>query len=143
MLNKYISDKTDVAMNMYLSFMQRMLLMVVGLVCASYVSAYDFKAENEDGVTIYYEINGNNVTVTSGDQRYEGDVRIPATVMNEDVSYNVTAIGAKAFYFCDKLTAIEIPSTVTSIELQQTCSLVNPRQREVCRTKCFPQLWHC
>ena len=75
-------------MNMYLSFMQRMLLMVVGLVYASYVSAYAFKAENEDGVTIYYEINGNNVTVTSGDQRYEGDVRIPATVMKE---HSITA----------------------------------------------------
>ena len=67
-------------MNMYLSFMQRMLLIFAGFVCASNVSAYDFKVANGDGVTIYYDINGDDATVTSGDEKYTGDVKIPASV---------------------------------------------------------------
>ena len=102
-------------MNKYLSFMQRLLLMVVGLVCASQVSAYDFKAENEDGVTIYYNLDGTNAIVTSGDNKYTGDVKIPATVVADGITYTVTHIGERAFYSCADLTAIEIPSTVTSI----------------------------
>ena len=105
-------------MKKYLFLMQRLLLVLVGFVSASHVGAYDFKVANGDGVTIYYNINGNDVTVTSGDQKYEGDVRIPATVMNDGISYDVTAIGADAFNYCGNLTAIEIPSTVTSIGSQ-------------------------
>ena len=102
-------------MNMYLSFMQRMLLIFAGFVCASNVSAYDFKVANGDGVTIYYDINGDDATVTSGDEKYTGDVKIPASVTYEDVCYNVTAIGSKAFDRCRNLTSIEIPSSVTGI----------------------------
>ncbi|MBR1498380.1 MAG: leucine-rich repeat domain-containing protein [Bacteroidaceae bacterium] len=95
--------------------MQRLLLMVVGLACAAQVSAYDFKAENEDGVTIYYNIDGTNAIVTSGDGEYVGDVKIPATVVAGGITYRVTTIGSKAFYNCQSLTSIEIPSSVTSI----------------------------
>lgn len=81
-------------MNKHLSFMQRMLLMLVGLVCASQVSAYE--AENEDGVTIYYNLDGTNAIVTSGDSEYAGDVKIPATVVADGITYTVTHIGRRS-----------------------------------------------
>ena len=76
--------------------MQRMLLVMVGLVCASQVSAYDFKAEKEDGVTIYYNLDGTNAIVTSGDSEYAGDVKIPATVVADGITYTVTHIGRRS-----------------------------------------------
>lgn len=62
-------------MTEYLLFMQRLLLVLLGLVCANYVSAYNFKAENQDGVVIYYDCIESIAIVTSGDEQYEGTLR--------------------------------------------------------------------
>lgn len=75
--------------------------------------AYDF---NEGG--IYYDVNGNEVTVTRAGENvasYTGDVVIPETVVHDGVEYAVTAIGYSAFSYCYGLTSIEIPSTIVSI----------------------------
>ena len=52
-------------------FMQHLLLMLVALMSATIAKAanYDFKAENGDGVTIYYKVNGDNATVVDGDEK--------------------------------------------------------------------------
>ena len=52
---------------------------------------------------IKYNIDGSTATVTypndtePGTSEYTGDIIIPATITVDDVTYDVTAIGAKAF----------------------------------------------
>lgn len=102
-----------------------------------------FAAANPDGVNITYKVlteEGATGTVQVGIGDYygpaitatkemeidgynyevfdipEGELVIPQTVSNGDVTYTVTAIGDYAFYEKGKtLTAISIPSTVTEI----------------------------
>ena len=84
-------------MTEYLLLMQRLLLVLVGLVYANYVCAYNFKAENQDGVVIYYDCIESIAIVTSGEGQYEGTVRIPATVKS---------IADYAFSNCGKLKKV-------------------------------------
>ena len=77
--------------------------------------SYDFVVNG-----IYYSITSvNTVAVTFKDteyQSYSGTVTIPSSVTYEGSSYTVTAIGPRAFRDCmDLLTAVNIPSTVTTI----------------------------
>ena len=65
---------------------------------------------------ICYKIGENNtVSVVSRDSKYSGDVVIPDQVSYNGSNYDVTAIGARAFYYCSGLTSITIPNSVTSI----------------------------
>lgn len=66
---------------------------------------------------IYYNLveKAKVAEVTSGDTKYTGDVVVPKTVVYENVTYNVTSIGASAFYWCGNLTSVSIPNSVTSI----------------------------
>ena len=79
------------------------------------VSAYDFQVDG-----IYYNINGEEVTVTnetgeSNSNSYSGDVVIPSSVSYEGKSYSVTSIGEYAFQNCFHVTSVMIPETVVSI----------------------------
>ena len=72
-------------------------LMLLALLLPGLALAHDFE---EDG--IYYNINGNEVTVTYGDGyypdgSYTGNVIIPETVTYNGITYPVTAIGFCAF----------------------------------------------
>ncbi|MBR1803834.1 MAG: Ig-like domain-containing protein [Muribaculaceae bacterium] len=86
-------------------------LMAAALVALSAlcVQAYDFE---EGG--LYYNINGENVTLTTGDVTYAGDIVIPATVEHDGVTYNVTAVGT-VFKNNTAVTKLVLPSTVTSL----------------------------
>ncbi len=87
---------------------------------------YDFSAVN-NGKTLYYIINGNNVTVTYpkanstssnfyvGHSKPTGDLVIPSSVTNGGTTYAVTAIDGKAFFYCSGLTSVVVPNTVTTI----------------------------
>ena len=65
-------------------------------------SAYDFSAVSPSGHTLYYDIDGSNVKVTSelpvqlGSDVYTtlptGDIVIPETVEHNGVTYTVTTI---------------------------------------------------
>ena len=70
---------------------------------------------------IYYKVgNGisdivgdnNTVFVTSGNVEYSGDVVIPEMVTYNGKTYSVIAIGGGAFFCCNGLTSITIPSSV-------------------------------
>lgn len=95
-------------------------LAIVGT--ATTALAYDFVVKG-----IYYNINGNNATVTyscnnppqyyssgyEGD--YSGEVIIPETVSFNGITYTVTAIGGQSFYKCPRLTSISLPKSIKSI----------------------------
>lgn len=65
---------------------------------------------------IYYHIDGNQATVTGyAEIDYSGHVDIPAKLRWQGMTYEVTAIGDEAFYYCYDLHSVSIPNTVTSI----------------------------
>ena len=110
-------------------------------------NAHDFEAQNEDGVTIYYNITSSTdltceVTYEGTDyksSKYTGAVVIPASVDYSGNTYSVTSIGENAFWrtsitsitipegvtsigeyafeYCSSLSSINIPKSVTSIEV--------------------------
>ncbi|MBR1933260.1 MAG: hypothetical protein IJ841_06195 [Prevotella sp.] len=61
---------------------QFLLLALIGLICSINISAatYSFKAENSDGVIIYYTVNDNEATVVKGDEKYSDTVNIPEKI---------------------------------------------------------------
>lgn len=48
-------------------------------------------------------------------ERYSGDIVIPAVIQVDGVEYSVTSIGDYAFRYCGQLTSVSIPFSVTSI----------------------------
>ena len=67
-----------------------------------------------DGIN-YSSDDGKTASVISNSEKYSGVVVIPSEVTHDNVTYNVTSIGDKAFYECSELKSIEIPNGVTSI----------------------------
>lgn len=95
-------------------FLQRLVLLTIVAMLPQLASAHDFVVDG-----IYYNINGNNVTVTyRGDGNYSfsysGSVVIPETVTYNGTTYSVTSIGEEAFRGTG-LTSVTIPKSVTSI----------------------------
>ena len=85
-------------------------------------SAYDFEVDG-----IYYNITSASdltVAVTSGDNKYTGEVIIPETISYKSKVLKVTSIGGHAFDGCTGLTSIVIPNSVTSIGVAalQSCT---------------------
>ena len=77
--------------------------------------------------TVLTEAEGNNtVSVQHSEDDYSlsGDINIPATVYNGNVTYSVTALPGNAFAFCDNITAVSIPLSVNSID--ETAFLYTP-----------------
>ncbi len=97
------------------SHLHQWILVAVTLLGMLPASAYDFQVDG-----IYYDINGEEVTVTnetggSNSNSYSGELVIPSSVTYEGKEYSVTSIGNGAFDYCSGLTSIEIPNSVTSI----------------------------
>ncbi len=78
------------------------------------VSAFDIEAENDDGVTICYNLINDNTELEVVHNDYSGTVNIPKYVIYDGKTYTVTSIGKSAFYLTE-LTSITIPNSVTSI----------------------------
>ena len=94
--------------------MKKILLFFAAMCCMMVAKAQTFE-----------DANGIKYNVTSTDDKtvevisktfagYAGDIVIPATVTNEDVTYNVTSIGNEAFDRCD-LTSVTLPNGLESI----------------------------
>ena len=101
------------------------ILLIATCFVAQNISAYDFSAENNDGVTIYYNIldeQDKTCEVTAKEERstwnesdfysdYVGAINIPSSANG----YQVVKIGYRAFYSCKGVTNVNIPSSVTTI----------------------------
>ena len=92
---------------------KKSLLVIVCMLSCTSVFAYDFKVGG-----IYYSIVSLpdlTCEVSSGDNKYKGQVTIPATVTYKNRTLTVTEIRSNAFEGCSGLTSVSIPNSVTSI----------------------------
>ena len=98
------------------------MIMAVGATAQN----FDFSAVAPSGQTLYYKImDASSVSVVypqyaSGDfwngyTKPTGTLSIPSTVTNAGTTYTVTSIGFNAFYECDNLFNITMPTSLTSI----------------------------
>ena len=91
-------------------------LLLLALMLPATATAHDFEVDG-----IYYNINGNEASVTYKGSDYDyyneysGSVVIPPTVTYNGTTYPVTSISDWTFADCDSLTDIDIPNPVTSI----------------------------
>ena len=94
----------------------KLSLLLLALLLPTTATAHDFEVDG-----IYYNINGNEATVTyrgtsySQYDEYSGSVTIPETVTYNGTTYSVTAISNSAFRGCSGLTSVNIPNSVTVI----------------------------
>ena len=86
--------------------------LILSVVFSTSALAYDVKIDG-----IYYNLisKGKTAEVTSGEEKYSGEVVIPSSITVEGKEYTVTSIGKDAFYKCSGLTSVTIPNSVTSI----------------------------
>ena len=92
--------------------MKRTFLFLVGVILSISGFAYDFE---KDG--IYYNITSLQeltVEVTSGDNRYEGNITIPETVDYSERTFHVIRIGEKAF-LSSGITGVDLPHTILTV----------------------------
>ncbi len=94
--------------------MKKMIMALGCILCAAQLMA---ETETVDGYTWTYRINGDTAEIYSGywhaaiSPKPDGAVAIPSTLGGKPV----TTIGEWAFYGCDGLTGVTIPSGVTAI----------------------------
>ena len=72
------------------------------------------------GGVVYKIISTTDKTakVIANEEGYKGDIEIAASFDCNNVTYSVVAIDDKAFYDCDELTSVIIPTSVKSIGYQ-------------------------
>ncbi|MGY5354257.1 leucine-rich repeat domain-containing protein [Wenyingzhuangia sp. IMCC45467] len=65
----------------------------------------------------YLSFDGTTVSVVplDSENKYEGDITIPSSVINESVTYSVTKIAKNTFYENEELTSVTISNGVTTI----------------------------
>lgn len=102
---------------MKLNFLKT-LLCTLGVSSALSAAAYDVEVDG-----IYYNItSANTASVTylvkykpENIEAYQGDVVVPETFDFGGTIYTVTEVEQRAFYACEKLTSLRLPSTITRI----------------------------
>ena len=67
---------------------------------------------------LYYEVISDNTAAVRPNRKgtYSGEINIPATIVHNGATYQVTTIGKGAFAHCDEITEFVIPPHITIIE---------------------------
>ncbi len=68
--------------------------------------------------SLYYNLDTNKKTAEVApyqDNKYEGDITIPAEISYQGTTYRVTAVAESAFWDCGGLTSIVLPAGLESI----------------------------
>ena len=92
-------------------------MMLISWGSTATITVRNVKVETVGGIAWVYTVSGSEATVGGGADDYAispstvGAVTIPFTLGG----YTVTAIGKGAFYDCDGMTSVTIPSSVTTI----------------------------
>lgn len=95
-----------------LTSITRTLLLAVALSAHASLVAFEVDGINYDFVSPL----GTEVKVVAlQDIAYSGDVVVPSTVSYESLTYDVVAVGERAFYKCTELNMVVLPHSVTSI----------------------------
>ena len=84
---------------------------VIAFALAALISVFAFTSSAATEWYYTYTVKDGKATITDVDSAISGDIVIPSTLGG----YPVTSIGSYAFYWCDRLTSIEMPASVTSI----------------------------
>ena len=108
------------------TFKQISLLCLFWMIGMS-VSAYDFAAKNEDGVTIYYNITSRTSpkTVEVDQTSKATTINFPSTVTYNNITYGVTSIRQYAFKENTTIRSITLPKYLTQIQEQQFFGCTN------------------
>lgn len=116
---------------------KQVLLLFAAFAISQAAFAYDFSAVAPSGQTLYYNINGGEVTVTYPNNTNNpwgslskpvGELIIPDTVTYSGITYSITRIGDAAFFDCSELTSVATPTSVTYIgswAFYQCCGLTS------------------
>lgn len=68
-----------------------------------------------DGITYNLFRKARRADVTTGEERYSGDVVIPSSIEVSGVWYDVVGIDEGAFEYCTNLQSVTLPHSITSI----------------------------
>lgn len=94
-------------------FTSLMTTLILSVFFSISASAYDVEVDG-----IYYNLVKSRAIVTSGKEKYKGDVIIPSSIKYYGKEYEVTSIGDNAFYECNELTTITLPESLTEIGMR-------------------------
>ena len=98
--------------------MRKRLLLFITILVTTTLWAHDFKSGD-----LCYNITSSEspytveVTINDTEDNYANitTITIPEVVTNSNITYNVTGIGNRAFWYCKSLISITIPNSVTRI----------------------------
>lgn len=87
--------------------------MVFATMISTKAYAYDLEVDG-----LYYNLDMDNytATVTSGDNKYAGDIVVPSQINYKTAKFDVVKIGSSAFSSCDGLTSVTISDGIKEIE---------------------------
>ena len=104
---------------------KRFAILLVMMVMISSKALAGASFEVIDGFKYLLDSDTKTATLLPNTEKYAGDIVIPESVKSKDGNdYKVMALGDKCFLWCEKLTSITIPSSVTSLgdECFSVCS---------------------
>ena len=104
------------------TFLRKIFLLAAALLLATAVHAYDFSVDNEDGVTIRYNIlsASDKTCEVAGASGVRGNLVIPETVSYSSITFKVIGINFRAFWHgaVSNLFSVTIPNSITQIDAE-------------------------